>query len=113
MFAAKYRLGNLTVIVDRNSIQIDGTTEDVMPLEPLTDKWKSFGWNVIQIDGNNVDSAIDACSMARAVTEQPTVIIAYTIPGKGVDFMENDYHWHGKAPNADEAKRALRQLETL
>lgn len=113
MFAAKYRLGNLTVIVDRNSIQIDGTTEDVMPLEPLTDKWKSFGWNVIQIDGNNVDSVIDACSMARAVTEQPTVIIAYTIPGKGVDFMENDYHWHGKVPNADEAKRALRQLETL
>ena len=113
MFAAKYRLGNLTVIVDRNSIQIDGTTEDVMPLEPLTDKWKSFGWNVIQIDGNNVDSVIDACSMARAVTEQPTAIIAYTIPGKGVDFMENDYHWHGKAPNADEAKRALRQLETL
>ena len=111
MFAAKYHLGNLTVIVDRNNIQIDGTTEDVMPLEPLTDKWKSFGWNVIQIDGNNVDSVIDACSMARAVTEQPTVIIAYTTPGKGVDFMENDYRWHGKAPNADEAKRSLRQLE--
>lgn len=113
MFAAKYNLSNMTVIVDRNNIQIDGTTEDVMPLEPLSDKWKSFGWNVIQIDGNNAESFIDACSMARAVTEQPTVIIAYTIPGKGVDFMENDYRWHGKAPNKDEAERALRQLEVL
>lgn len=113
MFATKYRLANLTVIVDRNNIQIDGTTEDVMPLEPLADKWKSFGWHVLQIDGNNIESVIDACSMARAVTEQPTVIIAYTIPGKGVDFMENDYHWHGKAPSQEEAARALRQLEVL
>ena len=112
MFAAKYNLSNMTVIVDRNNIQIDGTTEDVMPLEPLSDKWKSFGWNVIQIDGNNIESFIDACSMARAVTEQPTVIIAYTIPGKGVDFIENNYRWHGKAPNKDEAARALRQLES-
>ena len=113
MFAAKYDLANLTVIVDRNNIQIDGTTEQVMPLEPLSDKWKSFGWHVLQVDGNNVENFIDACQMARAVTEQPTVIIAYTIPGKGVDFMENDYHWHGKAPNKEEAERALRQLEVL
>jgi transketolase len=111
MFAAKNRLSNLTAIVDRNNIQIDGTTEDVMPLEPLADKWRSFGWHVIQIDGNNVESIIDACSMARAITEQPTVIIAYTIPGKGVDFMENDYKWHGKAPDKDEARKALAQLE--
>lgn len=113
MFASKYRLANLTVIVDRNNIQIDGTTEDVMPLEPLTDKWQSFGWNVIQIDGNDADSFIDACQMARAVKDQPTAIIAYTVPGKGVDFMEDDYRWHGKAPSEDEAKRALRQLETI
>jgi transketolase len=111
MFAGKNRLNNLTAIVDRNNIQIDGTTEDVMPLEPLADKWQSFGWHVIQIDGNNVDSIIDACSMARAITERPTVIIAYTIPGKGVDFIENDYRWHGKAPTAEEARRALAQLE--
>lgn len=113
MFASKYRLANLTVIVDRNNIQIDGTTEDVMPLEPLTDKWQSFGWNVIQIDGNDADNFIDVCQMARAVKDQPTAIIAYTVPGKGVDFMEDDYRWHGKAPSEDEAKRALRQLETI
>ncbi len=113
MFANKYRLANLTVIVDRNNIQIDGTTEDVMPLEPLTDKWESFGWHVLQVDGNNIENFIDACQMTRAVTERPTVIIAYTIPGKGVDFMENDYHWHGKPPTAEEAERALAQLEVL
>lgn len=112
MFAAKYRLANLTAIVDRNNIQIDGTTEDVMPLEPLADKWKSFGWHVLQIDGNNAESFVDACSMARAVTDRPTVIIAYTIPGKGVDFMENDYRWHGRSPNEEEAAKALRQLES-
>ena len=111
MFATKNNLHNMTIIIDRNNIQIDGTTEDVMPLEPLSDKLKSFGLHVIQIDGNNVESIIDACAMARAVTEQPTAIIAYTIPGKGVDFMENDFRWHGRSPTADEAKRALAQLE--
>jgi len=111
MFAAKYDLSNLTVIVDRNNIQIDGTTEDVMPLEPLPDKWQSFGWHVIQIDGNNVESFIDACAMARAVTDRPSVIIAYTVPGKGVDFMENDHKWHGEAPSPEQAKKALAQLE--
>ncbi|MDR1969861.1 MAG: transketolase [Candidatus Nomurabacteria bacterium] len=111
MFAAKNNLHNMTMIIDRNNIQIDGTTEEVMPLEPLADKLKSFGMHVIQIDGNSIDSIIDACSMARAVTEQPTAIIAYTIPGKGVDFMENDYLWHGKAPNKEEAAKALGQLE--
>jgi len=111
MFAGKNKLANMTAIVDRNNIQIDGTTEDVMPLEPLSDKWESFGWNVIQVDGNNVENFMNACLMAQAVTEQPTVIIAYTTPGKGVDFMENDYRWHGKVPTAEEAERALRQLE--
>jgi transketolase len=111
MFAAKNALGQLIAIVDRNHIQIDGTTEDVMPLEPLDDKFKSFGWHVLAIDGNNVESIIDACALARAETERPSVILAYTTPGRGVDFMENDYKWHGKAPTADEAERAFEQLD--
>lgn len=113
MLAAKYNLGNLIVIVDRNNIQIDGPTESVMPLEDLAAKWEAFGWHVIQIDGHNIESIIDACSMARAIVDKPTVIIAHTIPGKGVDFMEYDYTWHGKPPKSDEAKKALRQLRTL
>jgi transketolase len=111
MFAAKNHLGNMVAIVDRNHIQIDGTTEDVMPLEPLDDKLKSFGWHVLSIDGNNIESIIDACALARAETERPSVILAYTTPGRGVSFMENDYKWHGKAPTADEAEKALQELE--
>lgn len=113
MFAGKNKLNNLTAIVDRNNIQIDGFTEDVMPLEPLPDKYRSFGWYVLEIDGHNFNEIIAALRHARAVFEKPTVIIAHTVPGKGVDFMENDYHWHGKPPKADEAKIALRELRTL
>lgn len=113
MFAGKYKLGNLIGIVDRNNIQIDGTTEDVMPLEDLRGKWESFGWHVLEIDGHNIESIIDASSMARAITNRPTVIIAHTIPGKGVDFMEYDYKWHGAPPNSEQAKEALRKLRTL
>jgi transketolase len=113
MFAAKYKLNNLIAIVDRNNIQIDGYTEDVMPLEDLHAKWKAFGWHVQEIDGHNVESIIDACSMARAVENRPSVIIAHTIPGKGVDFMEYDPAWHGKPPKADEAKKALAELRSL
>lgn len=113
MFAGKNKLNNLTTIVDRNNIQIDGFTEDVMPLEPLPDKYRSFGWYVLEIDGHNFNEIIAALRHARAVFEKPTVIIAHTVPGKGVDFMENDYHWHGKPPKADEAKIALRELRTL
>ncbi len=113
MFAAKYNLHNLIVTVDRNNIQIDGNTEDVMPLENLRAKWESFNWHVIEVDGNNIESYIDACSEARAVVEKPSVIIAHTIPGKGVDFMEYDYRWHGMPPNAEQAKEALRKLRTL
>ncbi|EDK72224.1 Transketolase domain protein [candidate division TM7 genomosp. GTL1] len=118
MFAAANRLNNLVAIVDRNNIQIDGNTENVMPLEDLRAKWEAFGWHVQEIDGHNIESVIDACSMARAVVEKPSVIIAHTIPGKGVDFMEYDYHWHGGAPgvgvpNAEQAKEALHQLRTL
>ena len=111
MFASKYKLGNLIGIVDRNAIQIGGSTEDVMPLEDLQGKWRSFGWHVQEIDGHNIDSILEAMSAARAVTDMPSIIIAHTIPGKGVDFMEGDYHWHGKVPTAEEAQRALAQLE--
>lgn len=113
MMASKYRLHNLIGIVDRNNIQIDGNTEDVMPLEDLKAKWEAFGWHVIEIDGHNIESVIDACSMARAVVEKPSVIIAHTIPGKGVPFMEYDFHWHGAQPDSKQARQALHKLRTL
>lgn len=113
MFAGKYKLSQLVAFVDRNNIQIDGTTEDVMPLEDLKGKWESFGWHVLEIDGHNVESIIDAASQARAISNRPTVVIAHTIPGKGVDFMEYNYKWHGIPPNAEQAKEALHDLRTL
>jgi transketolase len=113
MFAGKHMLANLTVIVDRNNIQIDGATEDVMPLEPLRAKFESFGWHVLDIDGNNIAEVITACGQAKAVTEKPVAILAHTIPGKGVDFIEYDFGWHGKVPNVEEAKVALHELRTL
>ncbi len=113
MLAPKYNLSNIVGIIDRNNIQIDGPTEAVMPLEDLRDKWESFGWNVIEVDGNNIEAVIDACSMARANTVKPTMIIAHTVPGKGVDFMEYDFTWHGKPPDHEQAKEALHELRTL
>jgi transketolase len=113
MFAAKYRLHNLIAIVDRNNIQIDGPTERIMPLENLRDKWEAFGWHVQEIDGHNMESIIDACSMARAIVERPSVIIAHTIAGKGVPFMEYDYHFHGMMHDAKEAQKAIKSLRTL
>ena len=113
MFAGKYQLGQLIGIIDRNNIQIDGSTDDVMPLEDLRGKWESFGWHVQEIDGHNMESIIEAASMARAITNRPSVIIAHTIPGKGVDFMEYDYRWHGMAPNHEQAREALEKLRTL
>jgi transketolase len=113
MLAPKYKLDNLTLIIDRNNIQIDGNTENVMPLEPLRLKYESFNWNVLEIDGNNIRGFVDAINTARSVRERPTCIIAHTIPGKGVDFMENDFTWHGKPPNDKEAKLALSELRTL
>ncbi len=113
MFAGKYKLSQLVAFVDRNNIQIDGPTEEVMPLENLKAKWESFGWHVIEIDGHNIESIIDACSQARAISYQPTVIICHTIPGKGVNFMEYNYKWHGIPPNAEQAKEALEDLRTL
>lgn len=113
MLASKYKLSNLIAITDRNNIQIDGPTETVMPLEDLKAKWEAFGWFVIEVDGNNIEAFIDACAMARAITEKPVMIIAVTVPGKGVDFMEYDFHWHGMPPNHDQAKQALHELRTL
>ncbi|MEK7658065.1 MAG: transketolase [Patescibacteria group bacterium] len=113
MLAAKNRLSNLTLIIDRNNIQIDGFTEDVMPLESLKEKYEAFNWHVLEVDGHNIEHIVDAANIARAIYEKPTVIIAHTIPGKGIDFMEWDYNWHGKPPKPEEAKKALHQLRTL
>jgi len=113
MFAGKNKLNNLTLIVDRNNIQIDGYTEHVMPLEPLREKYEAFRWNVLNIDGHNIRDFVDAVNEAKAIYEKSTVIIAHTIPGKGVSFMEGDYLWHGKPPTPIEAKKALTELRTL
>jgi transketolase len=113
MFAGKNRMNNLTLIIDRNNIQIDGFTEEVMPLEPLKAKYEAFNWHVLEADGNNINVFIDAVRSAKSVFEKPTVIIANTIPGMGVSFMKNDYLWHGKSPNLEEAKKALIELKTL
>lgn len=113
LFAGKNNLSNLTMIIDRNNIQISGHTENVMPLEPLADKYKSFGWSVLEVDGHNMEEIVNACNKARAIYENPTVIIARTIPGKGVDFMESNPNWHAKAPNSDEAKIALKDIRTM
>jgi transketolase len=113
LFAGKNRLGKLINIVDRNNIQIDGTTEDIMPLEPLKEKYESFNWHVIEIDGNDIRQIVEACNQAKAVAEQPTCILAHNIPGRGVDFMEGEVKWHGMPPNAEQAEEALRQLDEL
>jgi len=110
MFAGKYRLGNLIAFIDRNNIQIDGATEDVMPLTNLRAKWESFDWHVLEIDGNNVRAVVDAIQLGKAVSFAPTMIIAHTVPGKGVPFIEYDYRWHGKIPTQTQAEEALRYL---
>ena len=113
MFAGNRRLHNLTVIVDRNNIQIDGMTENVAPLEPLRAKYEAFRWHVMDIDGHNIEQIIDACEQAKAIYEKPVAIIAHTIAGKGVSFMEYDYTWHGKPPDPEQARQALRELRSL
>lgn len=113
MFAGKNRLDNLVGILDRNNIQIDGFTENIMPLEPLRQKYEAFNWHVIEIDGHNMEEIIDACNQAKTIHQKPTLILAHTIPGKGVDFMENKFEWHGKPPKPEEARVALAELRTL
>jgi len=110
MSATHYKVDNLCGIVDRNRLQIDGFCKDVMNYEPLEDKWKSFGWNVITVDGHDIPALIKAFEEAKTIKEKPTVIITDTIKGKGVSFMENVAVWHGQAPNDEEMKRALNDL---
>ncbi len=123
MLAGKQKLQNLTAIFDRNNIQIDGFTEDVMPLEPLADKWRAFNWHVQEIDGHNFEEIVAAVGHAHAVYEKPSVLIAHTIPGKGVSYMERDYKWHGtppgisdmpgEPPKSEQARIAIKELRTL
>ena len=110
MFAGKNKLRNLTQIMDRNYIQIDGNTEDIMPLDPLKEKYEAFNWHVLEIDGHNFEEIIAACNHAHSIHNKPVLIIANTIPGKGVSFMENNYEWHGKPPTVEQAKVALKEL---
>lgn len=111
MFASHYKLNNLVAIIDRNSFQIDGPTEKIMSLEPFDDKWVSFGWNVIKINGNNIHEIIMSLDRAKIEKEKPTVIIANTIKGKGISFMEKNNEFHGKVPNEEEMKIALLELD--
>ncbi len=113
MWLGKNPLPNLTIIIDRNYIQIDGITEDVMPLEPLRQKLEAFGLHVLEVDGHNIRAFVDKVREAQSEWRRTSVIIAYTIPGKGVSFMEKKFEWHGKPPNKEEAKKALDELRTL
>lgn len=110
MLAAKHKLSKLTAIVDYNKVQLDGKIEDIMPLEPLKNKWESFNWRVLEIDGHNMGEILDSLDRTREARDRPTVIIAHTVKGKGVSFMEGKSQWHGKAPNDDEFKQAIEEL---
>lgn len=113
MFAGKYKLGNLTAVMDRNNIQIDGMTEKVMPLEPIAEKYRAFNWHVIEVDGHDVMAFVRAIDEAKMVYEKPTIIIAHTVPGKGVPEIECDYRWHGKSPTEEEGARFLKAVRTM
>lgn len=112
MWIGKNKLSNLTAIIDRNNIQIDGMTEDVMPLDSLKAKYEAFNWHVIEVDGHNIRQFIEAVDEAHAIFEKPTLILAHTIPGKGVKEIEFDYHWHGKPPTKEEGKKFLQELRS-
>lgn len=113
MLASKYHLGNLTAILDYNDVQLDGFVHDIMPMEPLAQKWKDFKWNVLEIDGHNVKEIIGALEAVKDVKDQPTMIIAHTVKGKGVSFMENKSTWHGKAPTRQQFEQARQELERM
>ncbi len=110
MAASKYKLDNLTAICDFNRVQLDGTIEEIMPLDPLPEKWKAFNWSVMEIDGHNMEEILDALDKAKQTKEKPTMIIAHTVKGKGISFMEGKFQWHGKAPNKEEYEIALQEL---
>ena len=111
MFAAKNKLDNLIYVIDRNFIQIDGNTEGIMPLDPLNKKFEAFNFHVIELDGNNIKELIKGFEKAKTLTGKPICIIANTVPGKGVSFMENKFEWHGMPPNKEQAEKALKELE--
>ncbi len=113
MLAGKNKLRNLIAVMDRNNIQIDGFTENIMPLEPLADKYRAFNWHVIEVSGHDFRAFNEAVEEAQAIYEKPTMILAHTIPGKGVKEFERDYKWHGKPPGKDEGAMALEELRTL
>jgi len=110
MFAPNYKLDNLTAIVDYNGLQLDGFTRQIMDLEPFVEKWRSFKWDVLQVDGHNMQQVVDALQKAAQVKDKPVVIVARTVKGKGVSFMENNVDYHGKAPSKAETETALREL---
>ena len=111
MSGAKWKLDNITVIVDNNGLQNDDFVDEIMPVDPLPDKWRAFGWNVLEIDGNDMDEVVEALEKAKTIKRVPTVIIAHTVKGKGVSYMENVPVWHGKAPCEEEATIALRDIK--
>ena len=113
MTAAHYKLDNLCVIIDNNNLQIDGEIRDVMNPYPIADKFKSFGFNVFEVDGHNMQDLIEVFNKAKKVKNMPTAVIAKTVKGKGVSFMENKVEWHGKAPNDEEFKNAIKELERI
>ena len=113
LLAGREQIHNLIAIVDRNNIQIDGFTEDIMPLEPLRAKWEAFNWHVIEIDGHNFEAINDAVGQAKAIFSQPSVIIAHTIPGKGVAEFERRFEWHGSVPNQAQGATAINAIRTL
>ena len=110
MLAPKYKLNNLIAVLDRNNIQSDGFTEDILPLESLVKKYEAFNWNVLEINGNDIKEFIVAIEKAKLVVDKPIIIIVKTIPGKGVSFMENDYKWHANVPDKEQTKKALEEL---
>jgi transketolase len=113
MFAGKYTLSNLTAVMDRNNIQIDGMTEDVMPLESLRAKYEAFKWHVIEVSGHDMSAFVAAVEESKTIYEKPTLILAHTIPGKGVPEIEFDYHWHGKPPTKEEGEKFLKEIRTM
>jgi transketolase len=123
MAAGKYQLSNLIQVIDYNNIQIDGNISDEMPLEPFVDKYRAFNWEVLEVDGNNIREFIASVEKAKTIRDKPIIIVAHTIPGKGVSFMENDYRWHGippdiedvsgAPPKGEQAKKALEELRVI
>ncbi len=111
MASSKYKLDNLCVVIDNNNLQIDGTIGEVMNSYPIDEKFKSFGFQVINIDGHNIEEIIKSFEVAKNIKDKPTCIIAKTIKGKGISFMENEVQWHGKAPNEEQYKQAIKELE--